>query len=88
MVRERRAMYRTRARDYTVVIEPDDNGTFHIYAPALPGCHSCGATVAEAKRNVSDAIRLYLESLHEDGVPVPREGRAVRLDTIRVLLPA
>ena len=28
--------------------------------PALPGCHSQGATEAEARANVADAIRDYL----------------------------
>ena len=32
-----------------------------VSCPELPGCHSQGATVAEALENVRDAIRGYIE---------------------------
>lgn len=51
---------------FTVVIEPDE-GQFHAYAPSLPGCHSFGATVDEARSNIAEAIELYIEGLVEDG---------------------
>ncbi|MGD1091346.1 MAG: type II toxin-antitoxin system HicB family antitoxin [Bryobacteraceae bacterium] len=39
--------------------------------PALPGCHTQGETLEETKRNVTEAIALYLESLaaHGDAIP-------------------
>ena len=57
---------------FTVVIEPDEEG-FHAYAPALPGCHSFGATIDEARANIAEAIELHVESMREDGDPVPVE---------------
>ena len=59
---------------FTVVIEPDEDA-FHAYAPALPGCHTFGATVEEAQKNVAEAITLHIESMQEDGesIPVERE---------------
>lgn len=57
---------------FTVVIEPDEEG-FHAYAPALTGCHSWGATVDEARANIVEAMELYIESLREDGEPIPTE---------------
>lgn len=57
---------------FTVVIEPDEEG-FHAYVPALPGCHSCGATIDEAHSNIVEAMELHIESLGEDGEPVPTE---------------
>jgi len=51
---------------FTVVIEPDD-GQFHAFVPALPGCHTFGATVEEAKTNVAEAIQLHVESMMADG---------------------
>jgi predicted RNase H-like HicB family nuclease len=33
------------------------------FVPALPGCHTQGETLEETKRNVKEAIALYLESL-------------------------
>jgi predicted RNase H-like HicB family nuclease len=49
---------------FTVVIEPDEDA-FHAYVPALPGCHTFGATVEEAQNNVAEAIALHIESMQE-----------------------
>ncbi|MCA1631808.1 MAG: type II toxin-antitoxin system HicB family antitoxin [Acidobacteria bacterium] len=57
---------------FTVVIEPDEEG-FHAFVPALPGCHSFGATVDEARANIAEATALHIESLREDGETVPDE---------------
>jgi len=59
---------------FTVVIEPDEDA-FHAYVPALPGCHTFGATVEEAQNNVAEAIALHIESMQEGGesIPVERE---------------
>jgi predicted RNase H-like HicB family nuclease len=59
---------------FTVVIEADEDA-FHAYVPALPGCHTFGATVEEAQHNVAEAIALHIESMQEDGesIPVERE---------------
>lgn len=45
-----------------VVLEPQDEGGYTIYAPSLPGCISQGETKKEALRNIKEAIELYLET--------------------------
>ncbi len=57
---------------FTVVIEPDEEG-YHAFVPALPGCHTFGDTIDEARANIAEAIELHLESLVEDGEPIPVE---------------
>ncbi len=59
---------------FTVVIEPDEAG-FHAFVPALPGCHSCGATIDEARNNIVEAMELHIEGLREDGEPAARRWR-------------
>ncbi len=59
-------------RQFTIIIEPDDDA-FHAYVPALSGCHSFGDTVEEAQRNIAEAISLHVESMQEDGEPIPCE---------------
>jgi predicted RNase H-like HicB family nuclease len=49
---------------YTVLIEESDEG-FAVSVPGLPGCHSQGATRAEALANIADAIREYLEVVRD-----------------------
>ncbi len=49
---------------YEVVIEreEDPKAGYSVYCPDLPGCFSNGGTAAEAKRNMREAMELYLES--------------------------
>lgn len=44
-----------------VVLEPQEEGGYTVYAPSLPGCISEGDTKREALRNIKEAIELYLE---------------------------
>ncbi|MBS3103173.1 type II toxin-antitoxin system HicB family antitoxin [Candidatus Woesearchaeota archaeon] len=45
----------------TIVLEPQEEGGFTVYAPSLPGCISQGETKEEAIKNIKEAIELYLE---------------------------
>lgn len=38
-----------------------DGDSFHAYCPELTGCHTFGATIDEALKNLKNAIELYLE---------------------------
>ena len=53
---------------YRVTLMESDEG-WSVSCPALPGCHSQGATRAEALENIKEAIRLWLEvEAEENGV--------------------
>ena len=58
-----------------VVFEPSEEGGYTAYIPALPGCISEGDTLDEARRNILEAVSLYLEPT---GEPVAAEGGAGR----------
>jgi len=49
---------------YKIVLEESDEG-FAVSVPSLPGCHSQGATEAEALENITDAIREYLAAIND-----------------------
>jgi predicted RNase H-like HicB family nuclease len=49
---------------YTVLIQESDEG-FAVSVLGLPGCHSQGATEAEALANITDAIREYRDVVEE-----------------------
>jgi predicted RNase H-like HicB family nuclease len=58
------------AHTYRIILEADEGG-FHASVPALPGCHTWGKTIEEARAMVRDAIDAYLRSLIADGETVP-----------------
>jgi antitoxin HicB len=56
---------------FRIVIEQDEDGVFVASCPSLPGCHSQGATRAEAIANIHEAIEGYVEGLKAHGDPIP-----------------
>lgn len=52
-----------------VVFEPSDEGGFTVHVPALPGCVTEGDSLEEARKNVREAIELYLEGGDEEALP-------------------
>jgi predicted RNase H-like HicB family nuclease len=62
------------AHHYTIILHPDrDEGGYTVTVPALSGCVTQGETLEEAIAMAKDAIRLYIEALILDGMPVPEE---------------
>ena len=52
---------------YTVIIEAEEEGGFHVWCPALKGCHSQEETKEEALANIQEAIAAYVESVRGYG---------------------
>ena len=63
--------------EYTVIIEPADDGTFSVYVPDLPGCVATAATRGEVERRIRGAIKMHLEGMAEDGMAVPQPSAQV-----------
>ena len=57
---------------YQSILTREDDGSFSIEVPDLPGCVTCGDTFQEAVEMAADAMRTYVASLlvHGDEVPV------------------
>ena len=58
---------------YTVLFEPAEEGGYVVTCPSLPGLVTEGDTLEEARDMAADEIRGYLESLANDGLPIPPE---------------
>ena len=56
---------------YAVVIEKAI-ANFSAYVPDLPGCVATGATPAEARHLIREAIEVHLSSLVDDGAAIPK----------------
>ena len=68
---------------YRIIIEPDE-GAYHGYVPALPGCHTHGATIEETRANLRDAMGLYLAHLSEKQQMIPEESGLESFETVAV----
>jgi predicted RNase H-like HicB family nuclease len=56
--------------EYVVVVEKSDTG-FGAYLPDLPGCVAVGETREETLSLIREAAELHIESLRENGDPIP-----------------
>jgi predicted RNase H-like HicB family nuclease len=59
--------------DFTVVLHPDDNGTFVAYVPAISGCHALGRTPEEAQSELVNVFEMIKEEYEEEGKPLPSD---------------
>ncbi len=48
-------------RDFTVVIERDEDGIYVASVPELVGCHTQAKTLDELRGRITEAVQLYLE---------------------------
>ena len=67
---------------FRIIIEPDEGGEFHGYVPELSGCHTFGATIEETRKNLKDAISIYVSSLVADGECVPQDKSFESFETV------
>jgi predicted RNase H-like HicB family nuclease len=58
---------------YLVVIESTSNN-YSAFTPDLPGCVATGATLAEVEERMRVAIRMHLDGMLEDGLPIPAQS--------------
>ena len=58
---------------YKAILEPQEEGGYTVYVPALPGCVSEGETYEEALKNIREAITLYLGTLKLRGKFLPED---------------
>ncbi|MBW4693699.1 MAG: type II toxin-antitoxin system HicB family antitoxin [Lyngbya sp. HA4199-MV5] len=64
-------------QDYTIVIRPDDNGTFVAYVPAIPGCHAWGQTIDDARAEVANVFDMIRAEYQEAGKLLPHDVELV-----------
>ena len=78
---------------YRIELTPDDNDTFLVTCPALPGVVTFGETVEAARHHAVDAIETMIASMvaHDQDVPLDdgADGERVTLPlltTLKVML--
>lgn len=58
------------AKEIELVLEPQEEGGYHVYAPDLPGLHTQGQDLEDAMANATEAVALYVEGIREEGEPL------------------
>ena len=53
------------AKEYTVLIERDEDGYYMAEVIELPGCFTQARTIEELMKRIKETISLYLEELGE-----------------------
>lgn len=66
ILKEIRRQEEAMAREFTVVIERDEEGYLVGSVPTLKGCHTQARSMDELVERVKEAIQLYLEAQGEE----------------------
>ena len=75
------------SENYPIVLE-EGAKSWGAFAPDLPGCVAAGETAAETLRLMRGAIRMCLEEMAKDGLPIPpasvvsRSGRELSCEIL------
>ncbi len=60
-------------KNYTVVLRPDDNGTFVAYVPAISGCHAWGKTPEEAQAELNYVFEMIRDEYQKACQELPED---------------
>lgn len=55
------------------IVHKAEEGGFWAEVPALPGCVTQGETLREIRKNLKEAIALWLEAGQEGRTPTPED---------------
>jgi predicted RNase H-like HicB family nuclease len=58
---------------FLIVIEKAGDN-YSAYSPDLPGCIATGDTREETERSMWEAVRMHVQGLVEDGLPIPQSS--------------
>lgn len=61
-------------KDYTIVLRPDDNGTFVAYVPAIAGCHAWGQTLEDAQSELANVFEMIRDEYLEANRELPEDA--------------
>lgn len=68
---------------FRTIFQKDDQG-FHGFVPALPGCHSYGDTIEEARKNIKEAVIGWIQANQELGWEIPQDEGIETIESVEV----
>jgi len=82
-VEKRKLMAMTTLR-YKILLRKEEDGTYTVIVPSLPGCLTFGHTVEEALDMAKEAIEGFIECMIDRGEDVPVETDDSMICTVAV----
>lgn len=71
---------------YSIVVVREGKDCW-AYAPSLAGVYGMGRTPAKAKKDLIEAIKLFIEDCKEDGDPYPQSAaKIVQVDQVAIAI--
>ncbi len=67
---------------FLIVVERTESN-YSAYSPDLPGCIATGDTREEAEQNMYEAMKMHVDGLIEDGLPVPESDSFAEYMTVQ-----
>ncbi|MBI4125082.1 MAG: type II toxin-antitoxin system HicB family antitoxin [Deltaproteobacteria bacterium] len=68
--------------NFTVIVEPCEEGGYYAECPSLPGCHVQGETYEKTLNELRHAINGMIEDMKKSGEEIPRD--AVTVTSLRI----
>ena len=72
----------TKQYQFTIIIEPCEEGGYFARCPAFPGCHVEGNTYEETLQEMRAAIQGFIEDYLKSGDPIPDDE--VTVTTLKI----
>lgn len=63
--------------NFTVIIEPCEEGGYYGECPSLPGCHVQGETYEATLEELRAAVQNMIEELKNSGEEIPQDSVTV-----------
>ena len=71
-----------KVRNFTVLIEQDEDGIYVAKVPDIQGCYTQGKTIEQAMERIREAIQVCLEADKDE----PHQMRFIGLQQVEVKL--
>ena len=62
---------------FTIIMEPCEEGGYYAECPSLPGCHVQGDTYEETLSEMRSALSAFLDDYRNEGEAIPEDSVTV-----------
>lgn len=56
---------------YPALFQPEEDGSYSVFFPDIPGCNTCGDNIAHAYEMAFDVLGIVLSYMEDNSEPLP-----------------